>query len=418
MALRTELGDCQTSFECATATPSTTTTTISTTIPWAAMVTWIGKDLAVPGNIPVGEETIEYFSKLFDKLGISGGSGRANISTPVCTDEESGLDVSCFNTFWPVFCGDIISNNNETTSRNVSSSDVSFSVKRGRQTKVRAHKRSRRIMRQDSCSGYLVQFDWSKKDVDRCTQTCQKAMEKLGQSCGLQESSMIAKEGSLDVECGTYNYTIIKEEEESATTTELPSSTDDATTAEETTTTEAEITTTEEVTSTEAATTTEEATTTAEAEPTEEATITEVPPPESTAETPTTTSEVDPPDYTPMTPGTISCWDVSKYPKHKDVSPGTQDDYSKKFSEVEPANGWKFHSESISHSFIRDKKGVRYEYSVAWVGNCATDEDEQDMRWPLGQGEEYKQYTAYQIMRDNFEKCKSSPGINTCFRSC
>lgn len=63
------------------------------------MVTWIGKDLAVPGNIPVGEETIEYFSKLFNELGISGGSGRANSSTPVCTDEQSGLDVSCFNAF-------------------------------------------------------------------------------------------------------------------------------------------------------------------------------------------------------------------------------------------------------------------------------------------------------------------------------
>lgn len=205
-------------------------------------------------------------------------------------------------------------------------------------------------------------------------------MEKLRQSCSLQESSIIAKEGSLNLKCSTYNYTVIKEEEESAITTELPSLTNDTTTAEEITTTEAAITTTEEVTTTEAAITTEEATTTAEAEPTEEVTTTEVLPPKSTAETPTITSEVNPPDYTLMTPGTISYWDILKYPKHKDVSPGTQDDYAKKFSEVEPANGWKFYSESISHIFKRDKKGVRYEYSVAWVGNYATDKDEQDIR--------------------------------------
>lgn len=146
-------------------------------------------------------------------------------------------------------------------------------------------------------------------------------------------------------------------------------------------------------------------------ETTEAATTTDVPPPETTEETPTTTTEVDPPDYTPMTPGTRSCWDVSNFPKHKDVNPKTQDKHAKDFAETKPFNGWKFMSGSVSHTLRWDKKGVRYEYSVAWMGNCATDEEEQDMRWPLGQSDEYKEYTAYQIMRDNYLKCKSSPGM-------
>lgn len=139
-----------------------------------------------------------------------------------------------------------------------------------------------------------------------------------------------------------------------------------------------------------------------------EMTTTEEPSETETETTPTTTSEPDPPNYTPLTPGTISCWDPADTPKHKDISPGTQKSYAEDFSETEPSNGWTFQDESVGWIWSRDKDGVQYEYTVAWLGKCATDVKEQDMRWPLGQDGEYAEYTAYQIMRDNFEKCKSS----------
>ncbi|KAK7415730.1 hypothetical protein QQX98_005643 [Neonectria punicea] len=332
----TELGTCPPVTGCASGQKSTTTTTIISEVP----IVW-GE--YKPEDFVIGElegeidqETESYYKDLFEEEDISIEDDENLSPEPECNGDMK-VDTSCFEAIYPTFCTEVEDDQSKELTKNLTNNDIESNNEKRRSWS--GMQRRRVAPRDDSCDGWVLEFNWSGGEGD-CDEDCGHSMDKLEVGCLLGDSY---SEGSFDVGCGTYKFKATFDENAVKTTTTSTSE------VPESTTSEAPDTTTSE----------------APAEITEAA-------------------------KTPLELGSTVCEDEDDFPGHAGINPGAQKSEADFFCQLMRGDEL---IEDIGSGDARasrvlfDGHDISYEYTISWIDGCETTVERQEIEDPIGDGD-------------------------------
>ncbi|KAL6863413.1 hypothetical protein ACO1O0_003667 [Amphichorda felina] len=205
----TEYGSCPPVTGCASGEQTTTTTTIDPEVTgiWAESPEEEYQDIPAED---VDEDTELYFETLFDEADISIKDELnmiQNMEAVNCTGELPGIPAECFQSVYPAFCEEVNQDQTKALSKIFTANDATASDGNQRRAwagRPRLLERRRLSARDEACSSWLFQFDWSGAQGE-CDSKCSDAMGLLGAACLADQTH---NEGSIGVGCGTYRFVI------------------------------------------------------------------------------------------------------------------------------------------------------------------------------------------------------------------
>lgn len=205
----TEYGSCPPVTGCASGEQTTTTTTIDPEVTgiWAESPEEEYQDIPAED---VDEDTELYFETLFDEADISIKDELnmiQNMQAVNCTGELPGIPAECFQSVYPAFCEEVNQDQTKALSKIFTANDATVSDGNQRRAwagRPRLLERRRLSARDEACSSWLFQFDWSGAQGE-CDSKCSDVMGLLGAACLADQAH---NEGSIGVGCGTYRFVI------------------------------------------------------------------------------------------------------------------------------------------------------------------------------------------------------------------
>lgn len=170
---------------------------------------------------PVDEETVDYYEKLFKKLGISNQDAKGKDEKAECNGFLLSAKAKCLGAFYGAFCKAVDKDKSKALSKSFTSADIDGGKARRSFTgSLRRHLHTR----ETECKSHKFHFEWS-GGKNGCRHSCEEAYSSLEIQCGANFLLGLSKKGSLDVGCGTYKYEVEVEEASSSSTTTVPTAT-------------------------------------------------------------------------------------------------------------------------------------------------------------------------------------------------